>query len=95
MNARKVISILGLVCLVIVLSIIAVALFAIKKVETDANRQKTEAARRARWSREPQKANEGALSEKKSLAEQSENGENLEQENLMRVADGQEQEENL
>jgi uncharacterized protein YpmB len=65
MNARKVISILGLVCLVIVLSIIAVALFAIKKVETDANRQKTEAARRARWSREPQKANEGALSEKK------------------------------
>ena len=91
MNARKVITVLSIVALLIVVAVAAVALFTIKKVEADANKKKTEPARNARWP----KKEDSALSGTKSPAEQSENEALVEQENLMRANDGPEQEENI
>jgi hypothetical protein len=69
MNARKVLSVLGIIVVVLVAAIVAISLFTFKKMESEANAKKTEAARRARWSKNPE-AKENALSEPLSPAEQ-------------------------
>lgn len=48
MNARKVMFILGAILLALVAALVAVALFSHKKMETEKNRTRTQAARSVR-----------------------------------------------
>lgn len=59
MNARKVMFILGAILLALVAAFVAVALFSHKKMETEKNRTRTEAARKVRH--EPSRKEESSI----------------------------------